>query len=188
MEEIGVWGDSIAYGASDSEGLGWVGRLRKKLLDTANIYNRGVCGDTTEDLLKRFATEADSIEPDQIIFAIGINDSKFPVGEQTNKIPFEKFKENLRELLIQAKKYTSKIYVVGLTRVYEDRINPTGSRFVNTEIQRYDDFIKELAELENALYIPVVEVLDIDTDLADGLHPNAGGYEKLFAVIAERIA
>ncbi len=29
--EIGIWGDSITYGAGDSEALGWVGRLRKSL-------------------------------------------------------------------------------------------------------------------------------------------------------------
>jgi hypothetical protein len=37
--EIGIWGDSITYGESDIDGLGWVGRLRKKMLDTASVFS-----------------------------------------------------------------------------------------------------------------------------------------------------
>lgn len=185
--EIGIWGDSISYGECDSEALGWVGRLRKKLLDTASVYNRGICGDTTEDLLKRFSVEADSIQPDLIVFAIGINDSKFPVGKDTNKVPFEEFKTNLHELVNQAREYTDKIYLVGLTKVYENRINPSGSKFVNSEIQKYNDFVRELAESEGLIFIPVGGMLDTDTDLADGLHPNAQGYQKMFEVISTHL-
>lgn len=185
--EIGIWGDSITYGECDSEALGWVGRLRKKLLDTASVYNRGICGDTTEDLLKRFSVEADSIQPDLVVLAVGINDSKFPIGKDTNKVSFEEFKTNLRELVNQARKYTNRIYLVGLTKVYEDRINPTGSKFVSSEIQKYDDFVKELAESEGLIFISTWEVLDTGADLADGLHPNAQGYQKLFEAISKHI-
>ena len=182
--EIGVWGDSISYGEFDSEGLGWVGRLRKKLLETASVYNRGVCGDTTEGLLKRFSAEADSIEPDLIVFAIGINDSKFPSGKDINLVPLDQYRANMNELISQARKYTNQIYLVGPTRVYEQRVSPTGSKFLNSEIQKYDDSIRELAEAEKLIFISTAEVLDVDTDLADGLHPNAEGYRKMFDTIS----
>jgi lysophospholipase L1-like esterase len=182
--EIGIWGDSITYGECDIDGLGWVGRLRKKMLDTAGVYNRGVCGDTTKDLLKRFSVEADSIEPNEIIFAIGINDSKFPSGKDINNVPFEEFKDNLRELLKQAQKYTSKVSFIGLTRVSEERRSPARSKFINTEIQRYDNFVKELAKSEGVVYVSTKECLDTNIDLADGLHPNAQGYDKLFNLIS----
>lgn len=183
--EIGIWGDSITYGAGDSEALGWVGRLRKLLEkdDDVSVYNFGVCGDTTDDLLKRFSVEADSIKPTVIVFAIGINDSKYPVGETENKIPLEKYKQNMRELLKLTKGFANKIYIVGATKVNEAQIRESGTRFVNAVIQTYNDFLKEFSKSEDLIYVDVFDLLDIHTDLDDGLHPNAQGYDKLFAEI-----
>jgi lysophospholipase L1-like esterase len=141
-----------------------------------------VCGETTSDLLKRFSVEADSIEPDTIIFAIGINDSKYPLGEATNKVSFEQFKSNLRTLIQQAKNHARHIVIVGATKADENATRPNGSRFINSEIQRYNGALKELAELERFPFIDVFDVLDI-ADFYDGVHPRAGGYEKLFTKI-----
>ena len=185
--EIGIWGDSITYGKCDSEGLGWVGRLRKSLLANASVYNRGICGDTTDDLLSRFSSEADSIDPNLVVFAIGINDSKFLPGETENRIPMNRYKENMKELVAAARKHTDKIYLVGPTKVYKERVSKTGTNFINSEIRKYDNFLKELAETENFIYIPTFEILDTDNDLADGLHPNAQGYEKMSEVISKYI-
>lgn len=181
--EIGIWGDSITFGECDSEALGWVGRLRKAWLDLANVYNRGVCGDTSEDLLKRFSIEAASIEPNRIIFAIGINDSKFLPNATSNNVPIEKFRENIKELVARARKYTEDISLIGPTQVYEERDSKSGTRFINAEIQKYDDFLKDFADTENLKFISMANVLNIDEDLDDGLHPNAQGYEKMFEVV-----
>lgn len=183
--EIGIWGDSITYGAGDSEALGWVGRLRKSFGTDGDVgvYNFGVCGDTTDDLLKRFSVEADAIKPDTIVFAVGINDSKYEVGQTENKIPLEKYKQNMQELLKLAKNCTDKIYIVGATKVDETLVRDSGTRFVNETIQVYNHFLKEFSESENLTYVDVFGVLNIGTDLDDGLHPNAQGYEKLFNTI-----
>lgn len=185
--EIGIWGDSITYGAGDSEALGWVGRLRKSLEAAADVgvYNFGICGDTTDDLLKRFSVEADAIKPNVIVFAIGINDSKYPAGETENIIPLEKYKQNMQELLKLARSYANKIYIVGATKVNETIVRGSGTRFVNETIQSYNDFLKEFSEAESLTFIDVFDVINIGTDLDDGLHPNAQGYEKLFMVVKE---
>ena len=89
---IGIWGDSITYGKGDKEGLGWVSRLRNSLEledDDIEVYNRGVCGHTSADILKRFVVEAESIEPKKIIFAVGANDAKIPQNEASNKVVHE---------------------------------------------------------------------------------------------------
>lgn len=185
--EIGIWGDSITYGAGDSEALGWVGRLRKSLetSDDVGVYNFGICGDTTGDLLKRFSIEADAIKPNVVVFAIGINDSKYPAGETENVISLEKYKQNMQELLKLARNHTDKITIVGATKADEALTRKSGTRFVNAIIQTYNDSLKEFSETENLTYIDVFDVLDVNTDLDDGLHPNAQGYEKLFGIIRE---
>jgi lysophospholipase L1-like esterase len=183
--EIGIWGDSITYGAGDSEALGWVGRLRKSLEteDGIGVYNFGICGNTTDDLLKRFSVETSAIKPNVIVFAIGINDSKYLVGETESVIPLEKYKRNMRDLLKLAKNYTNKVIVVGATKADETLTRKSGTRFVNSVIQTYNDFLKEFSESEGLTYVDVFDVLDIHADLDDGLHPNAQGYEKLFMAI-----
>ena len=187
--EIGVWGDSIVYGSCDSEGLGWVGRLRKSLPpeDYFGVYNRGVCGDSSADVLKRFSVEATSIEPNNVILAVGINDTKYEKNSSSNKIPVEEFHFNMKSLIREAKVFTNDIYVVGMTKVAEGADRPSGTRFINSEIQRYNSVLERISKEENVRFVAVFDTLDPAVDLFDGLHPNAQGYEKLFTEIASRI-
>lgn len=186
--EIGIWGDSITYGECDSECHGWVGRLRKSFSvdDYVGVYNRGVCGDTTKDLLERFLVEAESLQPNKIVFALGINDSKYTAGETENKVPLGQFKDNMRLLIKQAKTFTDNIFVVSATKVDERDKGYSGTRFVNDDIQAYNSFLKELSAEEKITFLDVFNILTA-SDLYDGLHPNAGGYEKLFITIKPKL-
>lgn len=186
---LGVWGDSIAFGSCDQEALGWVGRLRKSLPidDDHLLYNFSVCGDTSGDLLKRFETEARAIEPDKIIFAIGINDSKIPFASEGNLVPIDDFRKHIQKLLTQARHYSNEITLIGLTKVDDGWRLVLGERFLNEEIEKYDTAIKELAVKNGYAYIPVFDTLHPLTDLADGLHPNAVGYQKMFEVIVNKL-
>lgn len=178
--EIGAWGDSITYGAGDTTGLGWVGLLRNHFYDKDyGVYNRGVCGDTTEDILKRFDIEVSSIEPNLIILAVGINDLKIPEGQSENKVSFAQFQKNIKELTDKAKSKAQKVIVVGLTEINEQIIE-SSSVFRNETIKKYDAYLKEIADVEDVNYLDMQDVLDIQTDLEDGLHPNVKGYDKMF--------
>ena len=57
------------------------------------------------------------------------------------------------------------------------------STFLNFEINRYDQYLKELAEKEKLEYIKMKKVINIHADLEDGVHPNLQGYAKMFDVI-----
>ena len=185
--EIGAWGDSITYGAGDTTGLGWVGFLRSHFYEKDyGVYNRGICGDTTEDLLKRFEIEVNSIEPNLIILAVGINDSKIPEGQAGNKVPFAQFQKNIKELIDKAKSKAQKVIVVGLTEINEETVG-SSSVFRNETIKKYDDYLKEIADVEDVNYVDMQGVLDIQSDLEDGLHPNAKGYKKMFDKILPHI-
>lgn len=186
--DIGIWGDSITYGECDSEGLGWVGRVRKSfpIDEYVGVYNRGICGDTSQDLLKRFAVEVESIAPATIVLAIGINDSKYPKGEEQNLVNLEQFKENVQALVTRAKAHAKNVYVVGCTSV-DEAPRPSGTRFSNEQIKQYSKVLQNVASIEDLQFIGVSSALDIATDLYDGLHPNAVGYEKLAKVIGPRI-
>ena len=52
----------------------------------------------------------------------------------------------------------------------------------NGDIAKYNDLIKKVAgdySSKNVVYADIHSVIDASKDLADGVHPNAGGYEKM---------
>jgi len=203
MARICVFGDSITYGAWDKEG-GWVQRLRKfldkKTLSEENsyflVYNLGISGDTTEDLLERFDFEIrqrfKEKEKTFIIFAIGANDSYFLHSKNGFRTPIEKFKENVCELIKLAQIFSSKIIFVGLTLVDEAKTTPIpwdiNKSYKNEYIKRYNEIIKSVCK-ENKIYF--VEIFEdwAKTDykklLEDGLHPNSKGHQKIFETVKD---
>jgi len=182
---IGVWGDSIAHGSCDSEALGWVGRIRKILPtdDYSHIYNFGVCGDTSKNVVARFSIEAKAIKPDHIVFAVGINDSKFLEGTEDHFVSLNDYRDNLHQLITVAKLYTDSISIVSATKVADCWRSARGSRFLNEEITKFNEIMARLSTEYGLKYIDVFETIDVIIDLADGLHPNAQGYQKLFEEI-----
>ena len=129
-KNICIWGDSIAYGAWDEEG-GWADRLRRflhartlasRFEEYYWVYNLGVPGETTDDLLKRFAPEHAAREPHIALFAVGINDSSHREKGGTPRVPIERFRENISELLNQAKKGAEAVVCIGLTTIDEDAV------------------------------------------------------------------
>lgn len=194
--DIGVWGDSITYGSCDSEALGWVGRLRKTRgadQDYDATYNYGLCGDTSDNLLSRFSREFDSnlYGVELIIFAIGLNDSSIRGENDEFVVSLEKYRENIKSLIVEGLGKGSKVCIVGLTNVDETRTIPvsgssTQKKFLNSNVIAYDTALKEVAGELGIPFISVYGLLD-NSELADGLHPNAQGYEKVFEVISKEL-
>jgi len=203
MTRILIFGDSITYGAWDKEG-GWVQRLRK-FLDEKNltdsdfyclVYNLGVSGNTINDLIERFEFETKQrlkeSEETIIIFAIGINDSYFVHSENNNRVPINKFKENIQKLIKSAKKFSSKIIFVGLTPVDETKTTPipwdADKSYKNEYIEKYNKVIKKVCEENEILFIEIFEdwmKLNYKNLLEDGLHPNSEGHKKIFESVKE---
>ncbi len=188
METICVFGASIVWGAYDSEKGGWVNRLRLFLGDKADVYNLGISGDTTNDLLERFDAEAKARQPTIVIFSIGTNDSIYNAQTGKQLVPLEEFGKNMQKLVDKAKKFTKKVVLMGCMSVDESRTRPIpwvkSYHYINQTLMQYDRKIKEVAEKNNVQYLPVSGLLQND-ELEDGLHPNAKGHEKIFAKVKE---
>lgn len=190
MEKIiCIFGDSITWGAWDLQRGGWVARLRN-YFETNNIeviiYNCGVDGNSTNDLLQRFKVEATARKPHIIIFAIGINDSLYINFKDNPYVPIEKFQNNLQKLANQAKKITNKIIFIGLIKVDESKTMPIPwdpIRFYDMEnVSKYNSAIKNFCQKNKLLFIDVLNLLK-NEDLEDGLHPNSNGHKKMFEKI-----
>jgi len=183
---ICIFGDSITWGAYDPEQGGWATRLRNHFEaqdKDIDVYNLGISGDNTADLLERIEIEAKAREPETIIFAIGINDAQFIHSTNSSRVSLDEFQQNIAKLFSIAKKFTSKVIFVGLTRVDESKTTPipwnTDKSYTNENVERLDNVIEKFCEENKLKFIPMKDVVGND-DLIDGLHPNTAGHAKMF--------
>ena len=185
-KDIFIFGDSLVFGMFDEDKGGWVNRLRLKLeeLDPNKqscIFNLGIPGNTTTDLVKRFDIECSIRAPKAdnliIIFGIGANDvKKMHIGESTEEI----FKENINTLINDAKKYTNKIAFIGFIKADEN----IREEYKHEKMIKLDNTIKEICEKEGITYIYMYDAVEIK-DLTDGLHANSTGHQKMFERVFE---
>jgi len=186
---ICVFGDSIAWGAWDPENGGWTSRFRRYCetneLDV-EVYNLGVSGDNTYNLLERFDCESRARTPDMTLIAIGINDSQYINTKENPRVALSDFQANLSKLVAQASKYTNDIILISPTNVDESKVMPISWKpekyYDNENIGIYTAKMKELCTGQNPRFIDLLNLLD-NADLCDGLHPNAQGHEKIFLQI-----
>lgn len=193
MPTLCVFGASSTWGAWDLEKGGWVNRLRlwvdkKNRASTEGefyweVYNLGVSGDTTADVLVRFKAELTAREAGAVIISIGDNDTVYDQSPGKPRLTEDQFASNIEEMLALATAATDKVVVLGLKQVTEAKVQPvpwnTQANYRNASIQAYDQRLKKIAKEHGMYYVPMFDLL-ADDDLADGLHPNEQGHEKIF--------
>lgn len=191
MATICVFGDSIAWGAWDKEKGGWVERLRLHLW-TLNkdfdVYNLGVSGDTTQDILERFNAEAAARKPDIVIFAMGVNDDIVKKLDNSHLVEIKQFEDNIKALIQKSRNFTNNVTFLGLQKVDEGKTTPIPWRtdyfYYNAEIQKYDKKLQEVVKKENVSYLSLFDLLS-NENLEDGLHPDAKGHQKIFEKVKD---
>lgn len=186
---IGVWGDSVAYGSCDEEALGWVGRVRKRLApetDDHGVLNFSFPGETSAGLVGRFKQEFDAIifKPEIVIFAVGLNDAVVRGDNAGPDVPLEEFGKNIEALIKQCEELSVKTILLGPNNVDESRANPfigssTGKKFTNEVVLKYNDSLRKIGAQKHIDFVDIFNLLDV-SELADGVHPNAKGYEKIY--------
>ncbi len=155
------------------------------------IYNLGISGDTTEDLLRRLEFEVKQrVKEDDdtiIIFAIGSNDCALVQSINDFWVAPKKFEENILKLKKLAQKYSKKIIFVGSTPVDESVSMPvfwnTDISYENENIRKYDAIIKSACAKNNAHFIEIFGNCiksDYKKILEDGVHPNSRGHKLIF--------
>lgn len=170
-------GDSIAYGLGDNECFGWYNRLRKKNTEMLKqfYFNLSIPGQSSCEILERFEIElknrVNNTDLFNILFAFGIKDAlKLKKDKQYIKV----FENNVIKLINIAKKYTDRIYFLGLLDV--DVIIRT--EYNQESISQINELLKLICEKNNAGFISMADVVS-KNDLFDGLHPNEVGHDKI---------
>ena len=162
-------------------GVGYVkiaaGKLRLLYPDTAfQFVNRGVDGDRTAELLQRVKKDVVDENPDYVVLEVGINDvrCRFSRGEEVTP---EAFRVNYLQLVDTILATGAKLFLIqpyALKMGDKQRFRP----FLN----RFNDIIREIADLRDVALVPVDEIFmgvtqDIDPAqfTTDGVHPTHRG-------------
>ena len=197
MFGILVCGDSISFGRGESPNISWVGRLKNYFEPRDfynNVFNLGVPGDVTTNLLVRFETEINArinyTRPENkfiIMLAIGLNDSRGVNSPNNVKIKLPVFEKNIIKLIKIAKEYTNQVVVIGLTPVNEDLTTPYENTYLsNKRLQEYDKILENSAMKYKVHYVNILNTitkLNYKKLLVDGVHPNKKGYDELYKII-----
>ncbi len=189
VEEICIIGCSVVWGKHDPQAGGWANRLRSFFdyfdigkEERALVYPLGIPGDTTDFALERIKEEFEAREASIIIFSLGQNDCSVNKKNEF-KVDSRKYRENLKKMILIARKFTKKIIFIGLTKVDESKSTPIPwdeqTYYTNKNISKYNQILEEFCKQNNLTFISMQDVLEKE-DLHDGLHPNAQGHEKIF--------
>tara|TARA_Y100000310_G_C20619738_1_gene782613 strand:+ start:846 stop:1478 length:633 start_codon:yes stop_codon:yes gene_type:complete len=202
MNGILCFGDSITFGVGEIPKEGWTGRLKRYHEPKGGhhaVFNLGIPGDTSSDLLKRFDIECKarvkfrrSSDRFAIIIAIGTNDCKWE-GLPENNRPRTKekvFEKNITKLIKKAKKYKTPLNFMGLPPVDETYTLPfENTSFTNERVKLFDSIIKKVCKKHNVKFLDVYGKMikrKYQKLLEDGLHPNSKGYDLMFKIIKNK--
>ena len=190
-------GDSLVYGYGDSEGGGWVDRLRLQWMNPETpgpiLYNLGVRGDGVVQVAKRLESEfCDRGElrhrtPDVLVLSFGVNDSA-RAGRANGRPVTDiiRFEQTIEQLLQKATSLCP-VYFVGMVPVNEAAM-PFANilHFSRAEQQQYRNITRRLCEAQNIPYLDLFEQWSEKGDewvcdrlCADGIHPNVLGYRTI---------
>ena len=195
-----VFGDSIAWGASDTQG-GWVARLDRMIKMNAGsqtagaypqIYNLSISGETIHGTLERFEAEANSRRGQHdlaIVFAVGVNDTL--IEDDTPWCEVAAVEHDLRELLEKSHRFSGDIFFLGPVAVDESRTRPVSwGNYVYTQarIDEFEAMYQKVSDEQKVTYISLREVFTGRPELlSDGLHPTDQGHEVICQLVCPKL-
>ena len=177
-----VFGDSIVVGSDDREAGGWVARLRLDFNSRGRIsvYNLGVDGDRSEQLLRRIGPEAAARAASVIVIAIGANDLGW---HGTSGTGIAVFRQRYDGILSEGGRFTERILALGILNVDESSDSHGVS---NEQVIAFNEIIEELAHRHGTEFLDLFGALELK-DFVDGLHPNSCGHSKLAPLIRREL-
>ncbi len=181
-----AFGDSVTMGLRDDRG-GWPARLWEG--GSRIVYNLGVDGNTSDDVIARFHSEARNRGVGRnsvVIFAVGLNDSSRMNGSHRVELP--RYRQNMERLISDTKaQFTKRVICVGLPPIDESKAVPfpleSTISFFQADRHEYDVALQDVCGRGGADYVSLRNLGLEDHISYDGVHPLPPGH----AILAQRI-
>ena len=183
------FGDSFTHGVGDADGLGWRGRIVKRLLrerSSLTAYDLGIRRNTSTDILNRWENEARARLPPEcqhrIAFCFGTNDCA-DNGSGAGRVPQDETIRNAHAILSKAVTLAPTI-LIGPPPILDDPL-------ADQRIAELDRALHLTARQYEIPFLPVFETLRHapawvkGAAAGDGTHPDGTGYAFLAECIWE---
>ena len=182
---ICFFGDSLTLGTGDPQFLGWPARLAQRALGShgveLTVCNLGVRGNRSSDILARLADEAPRRWPadgdGRLVVSFGTADSIARGGYP--RVDALTSMTNTRILLEQIKALGRPALFVGPPPVR----TPDHNARIMAQTMMYGRIAAEAGVPFLDAHAPLAADEGYLADSADGIHPGAGGYDRLAALV-----
>ena len=193
-----VFGDSISYGAWDTQG-GWVERLKTdahiQTVKTSNqfkrqVMNLSVGGHSSSEIVARLENEIiarhSNSWPFALIFSYGTNDER--MHENTLQTSIDQFKQNTERIIQIARKYSNIILFVGAPPLPVSEIVFKRHIYNDERVKIYDQLTQAIVEAAGIPFVPIRETFekyDLSElfNITDDPHPNDKGHVLIFKAV-----
>lgn len=163
-------------------------KLDAGFFDNKAYINRGISGQTTPQMLKRFKTDVIDLKPAVVVILAGTND----IAQNTGPITIKEISENIITMAEQAKAHHIKVVLSSVLPVFDYHWNP-GLDPVK-KIAELNAIIKNYAIENNLVYLDYYHAM-VDSKKGlneaytyDGVHPNKAGYQIMGPLAEAAIA
>lgn len=196
-----LFGDSIVHGNWDPEGGGWGQRLRRRLQERSKddqmfvVYNLGVCGDTSAQVLARFSSEAQCrlrrADRTVVIFGVGVNDAKYNTETGTHRVSIEEYRQNISAFIEQARRVTSYVACTSILPIDETKTRPLpwnpAEELRSVDVDAYDAALKDVCTKNEAPYLALRDLPWSPESFDDGLHPSTASHERIATRVIQQL-
>lgn len=196
-----VFGDSITYGAWDTE-AGWVERLKRNAhkqtiesegANKLQIINLGIGGDSSTKILKRMPSEIESRHsaswPFVFVITYGANDERSIYGKVETSI--EQFEANTKEIIAIAKKHSDKILFAGIPPIGKQVVEFKGQEYSDERVKQYEQRLQAIIEEAGLSFVsirPAFEQAGLESLYAyDSIHPNDKGHQLIYETVKPKL-
>jgi acyl-CoA thioesterase-1 len=160
--------------------------LKKQGLDV-KVANVGIGGERTDQALERLDKDVIAKKPQFVTIMYGTNDSYVDKGAKTSRLTVEKYRDNLRALVVRLRKAGIEPVLMTEPR-WGDKAGPNG--LGEHPNMRLEPFVEACREVARDLKVPLVdhyktwsrkrdEGVDIGGWTTDQCHPNVAGHRVM---------
>ncbi len=153
------------------------------------VYNRGVSGDASAHIAKRWDEDVLQMKPDVVSLLVGINDLILEVSEG-KRTSTEEYSKVLTELVKKTKLTYPEIEIILCEPFsFPEAAAPEYRELFRTRMPELQQAVKSISQNENCLFVPLQETfneayrsnekLGYSHWIWDGIHPTAAGHRVL---------
>ena len=192
-----VFGDSITYGAWDTE-AGWVERIKKEAhrqtvesrgSNKLQVINLGIGGDSSTKILKRMPAEIEARYsanwPFVLVITFGANDERSIDGKI--ETPMEQFESNVKGIINLAKQHSDKILFLGIPPIAKPVVEFKGQEYSDERVKQYEQRMQDIVEESGLPFVPIRPVFEqagLDRLYTyDDIHPNDAGHQLIAGIV-----